>query len=127
VFFGLSEERFGLEGTSGGAAGLEIDSVDARLGTPDQTILLATSVGHPDEMLEARENFNMTSRVLGGARNPKVHADLVLIPREHGGAVFSTGSIAFAGALANDKWDGDVSRLLGNVFDRFVSGTPVLD
>jgi N,N-dimethylformamidase len=127
VFSELSGDRFGREGTSGGAAGLEIDSVDTRLGTPESTIVLATSVGHPDEMLEARENFNMTSRVLGGARNPKVHADLVLIPREHGGAVFSTGSIAFAGALANDKWDGDVSRLLGNVFDRFVSGAPVLD
>ena len=78
-------------------------------------------------MLEARENFNMTSRILGGARNPRVHSDAVLVPREHGGAVFSTGSIAFSGALAAGEWGGDVSRLLGNIFDRFVSGAAVLD
>jgi N,N-dimethylformamidase len=69
----------------------------------------------------------MTSRVLGGARNPRVHSDLVLVPRQGGGAVFSTGSIGFAGSLSHDEWDNDVARLLGNVFDRFVAGVPVLD
>ena len=86
--------------------------------------MIATSAGHSDDMLEARENFNMTSRILGGARNPKLHSDLVIVPRENGGAVFSTGSIAFSGSLSHDGWDNDVSRLLGNVFDRFVSGAP---
>jgi N,N-dimethylformamidase len=124
---GVEEGDFGRYGTMGGAAGTEIDTVDPLLGTPDETIVVATSAGHSDDMLEARENFNMTSRILGGARNPKVHADLVLIPREEGGAVFSTGSISFSGSLAHEGWDNDVSRLLGNVFDRFVSGAPVLD
>jgi hypothetical protein len=40
--------------------------------------------------------------------------------------VFSVGSIAFAGALVNDNYRNDVSVLLGNVFDRFVSGESVL-
>ncbi|MBS1893559.1 MAG: hypothetical protein JST59_19835 [Actinobacteria bacterium] len=127
VLAGVEEEDFGRYGTMGGVAGTEIDTVDPLLGTPDETIVVATSAGHSDDMLEARENYNMTSRILGGARNPKVHADLVLIPREAGGAVFSTGSISFSGSLAHDGWDNDVSRLLGNVFDRFVSGEPVLD
>jgi N,N-dimethylformamidase len=127
VFDGVRETEFGRYGTSGGAAGLEIDAVNPLLGTPDTAIVLATSVGHTDDMLEARENFNMTSRILGAARNPKVHADLVLIPREHGGAVFATGSIAFAGSLAHHDGDNDVARLLGNVFDRFVSGHPIVE
>jgi len=124
---GVEDPDFGRYGTMGGAAGIEIDAVDPLLGTPDETQVIATSAGHSDDMLEARENFNMTSRILGGARNPKIHSDLVIVPRENGGAVFSTGSIGFSGSLSHDGWDNDVSRLLGNVFDRFVSGAPVLD
>lgn len=127
ILAGVKEREFGRYGTMGGAAGTEIDAVDPVLGTPDEALVVATSVGHSDDMLEARENFNMTSRILGGARNPRVHSDLVLVPREHGGAVFSTGSISFSGSLAHDGWDNDVARLLGNVFDRFASGAPVLD
>ncbi|HWI73940.1 MAG TPA: N,N-dimethylformamidase beta subunit family domain-containing protein [Baekduia sp.] len=127
VLHGVEEPEFGRYGTMGGAAGIEIDAVDPLLGTPAETVVLATSVGHSDDMLEARENFNMTSRILGGARNARVHSDLVLVPREHGGAVFSTGSIGFSGSLAHAGSDNDVARLLGNVFDRFVSGAPVLD
>jgi N,N-dimethylformamidase len=126
VFDGVKSWDFGAYGTSGGAAGLEIDAVNPLHGTPDSAVTLATSVGHSDDILEARENFNMTSRVLGGARNPKVHSDLVLVPRENGGAVFSVGSIAFAGALVDDGYANDVSTLLGNVFDRFVSGAAVV-
>ena len=124
---GVREPEFGLYGTMGGAAGIEIDAVDPMLGTAEETVVIATSAGHSDEMLEARENFNMTSRILGGARNPRVHSDIVIVPRERGGAVFSTGSIAFAGSLCHAGWDNDVARLLGNVFDRFVSSDPVLD
>lgn len=126
VFEGVRSKDFGAFGTSGGAAGLEIDAANPLHGTPDTAFVLATSVGHSDDVLEARENFNMTSRVLGGARNPKVHSDLVLVPRENGGAVFSVGSIAFAGALVNENYSNDVSVLLGNVFDRFTSGSPVV-
>jgi N,N-dimethylformamidase len=124
---GVEEDDFGRYGTMGGAAGTEIDAVDPLLGTPEATAVIATSAGHSDDMLEARENFNMTSRILGGARNPKVHSDIVIVPRENGGAVFSTGSISFSGSLSHDAWDNDIARLLGNVFDRFVGGGPVLD
>lgn len=127
VFREEGERDFGRYGVSGGAAGLEIDSVSYPLGTSPEAIVLATSIGHSDDMLEARENFNMTSRALGGTRNPKVRSDIVLVPRAGGGAVFSTGSIAFSGALYDLGGETAVSRLLGNVLDRFVSGAPVLD
>jgi N,N-dimethylformamidase len=96
--------------------------VDATLGTPPGTVVLATSAGHADDMLEARENFNMTSRILGGARNPRVHSDVVLVPRERGGAVFSTGSISFASSLCHDDGVNDVSTLLGVVVHRGSGG-----
>ncbi|WP_147437785.1 N,N-dimethylformamidase beta subunit family domain-containing protein [Streptomyces radicis] len=121
------ERDFGRHGVSGGAAGLEIDSASAQLGTSPDAVVLATSFGHSDDMLEARENFNMTSRILGGGRNPRVRSDLVLVPRAGGGAVFATGSIAFAGALHDADGETPVGRLLGNVIDRFLSNTPVLD
>jgi N,N-dimethylformamidase len=110
----------------GGAAGLELDAVDPALGTPGQAIVLASSEGHSDDMLEARENFGMTLAAPGGARNPRVRADLTLLPLGTG-AVFSTGSIAFAGSLAHGGYDNAISRILGNVVDRFASDGPVLD
>lgn len=127
VFDGVTDEMFGLFGTmGGGAAGLELDAVDALLGTPPATIVLASSEGHSDEMLEARENYGMTLVAPGGARNPRVRADMTLLPLGRGG-VFSTGSIAFAGSLAHDDYCNAVSRILGNVIDRWSAGGTVLD
>ncbi|RMB82627.1 N,N-dimethylformamidase beta subunit family domain-containing protein [Streptomyces shenzhenensis] len=127
LFEGVDVDEFGSYGVSRAAAGLEIDSVDPLLGTAPEAIILATSAGHSDDMLEARENFNMTSRVLGGRRNPRVRSDVVLVPRDGGGAVFSTGSIAFAGALYDLGGHTEIGRLFGNVLDRFCGDDPVLD
>src|SRR5439155_3899084 len=91
--------EFGAYGVMGGAAGIEVDAVDAELGTPAGAIVLASSAGHGDDMLEARENFNMTHRALGGRRNPPVGSDMVLVPRRGGGAVISTGSIGWISSL----------------------------
>jgi N,N-dimethylformamidase len=125
IFEGVAGETFGGNGTVGPAAGLEIDAVDVELGTPAGTIVLASSGGrHGDDMLEARENYGMTLAAAGGGRNPRVRSDMVLVPGAGGGGVFSTGSIAWAGALAHDE---DISRILSNVVDRFCSDRPLLD
>jgi N,N-dimethylformamidase len=42
----------------------------------------------------------------------------------NGGAVFSTSSIAWAGALAYHGYDNNVSRITENVIRRFVDPTP---
>jgi N,N-dimethylformamidase len=41
-----------------------------------------------------------------------------------GGAVFSTSSIAWAGALAHNGYDNNVSRLTENVVRRFLDPRP---
>ena len=41
-----------------------------------------------------------------------------------GGAVFSTGSIAWAASLPWQGYDNNVSRITRNVFERFVDATP---
>jgi len=125
VLAGVQLEEFGAQGTCGPAAGLEIDATDPELGTPAQVIVIASSGGrHSEHMLEARENYGMTLAAPGGARNPRVRADLVLMPGSNGGGVFSTGSIAWAGALTHDH---DIARIMSNVLDRFCSERPLLD
>jgi len=125
VLNGVLPDEFGARGTSGPAAGLEVDATDAELGTPAEAIVIATSAArHSDDMLEARENYGMTLAAPGGARNPRVRADLVLIPGPLGGGVFSTGSIAWAGALTHDR---NISRIMANVLERFCSTRALLD
>ncbi len=38
-----------------------------------------------------------------------------------GGGLFAVGSITFLGSLAHNRYDNDVSRLLGNCLARFLS------
>jgi N,N-dimethylformamidase len=42
----------------------------------------------------------------------------------NGGAVFSTSSIAWAGALAHNRYQNNVSRLTENVLRRFLEAAP---
>ena len=42
----------------------------------------------------------------------------------NGGAVFSTGSIAWCGSLSHNDYDNNVSRITENVLRRFVDGQP---
>jgi N,N-dimethylformamidase len=124
IFEGVDAQEFGQSGTVGPAAGIEVDSVDPELGTAPDTIVIASSGGrHPDDMLEARENYGMTLAAPGGTGNMRVRSDMVLVPAPGGGGVFSTGSIAWAGSLAHDQ---AVARVLANVVERFCSGQPLL-
>ena len=113
---------FGDYGTQGGgAAGEEIDRFDLGLGSPDHALVLASSEGHRPGMLRVKEEFLMM-KALGG--DPKVRADLTFFETPAGGAVFSTGSISYAGALSVDGYNNDVARLTANVLRRFIDTTP---
>ena len=41
-----------------------------------------------------------------------------------GGAVFSTGSIAWCGSLSHNRYDNNVARITGNVIRRFLDPAP---
>ena len=120
---GLSDsDLLGDHGTiGGGAAGQEIDRFDESLGSPSHSIILASSVGHPPDMLQTKEEFAATGIPIPGTA---VRADVVFFETPQGGAVFSTGSIAWAGSLATNGYDNDVAKLTTNVLTRFADETP---
>lgn len=111
----LGDEGPGL----GGAAGDELDRADVTLGTPADAVVLASSVGHSEKIALVPEEIDHGYRAPPPGIHPKVRADIVLFGRPGGGAVFSTGSIAWTTAITHRDGDNDVSRLTGNVLDRF--------
>jgi N,N-dimethylformamidase len=126
IFEGIEDEilgDFGLVG--GGAAGLELDSYDPLQGTPAHALLLASSEGHTDTYVEVLEELHFNVPGLGGTENPRVRADMVYYTTPNGGAVFSTGSIAYCGSLSHNGYENNVSRLTRNVLDRFLSEAPL--
>jgi N,N-dimethylformamidase len=57
--------------------------------------------------------------------NPLVHADLAFLEYPNGGAVFSTGSIAWSGSLSYNNYTNNVSRITENVLRRFSADAPI--
>lgn len=112
-------QPFGDPGEAGlGAASDEFDATDPALGTPAQTLVLATSLGrHPDP-----ERYYVVPP--GG----HVHEDgedrlcsevTYLPPAGGGGAVFAAGSIDWTAAARHDEV---VARLTENVLRTFEDG-----
>lgn len=127
IFEGIGKDEvigdFGLIG--GGAAGLEIDRADERLGTPPHALVLATSQGgHTDIYLVVCEELLVTMPGLGGTENELVRADMVFYETPSGGAVWSSSSIAWAGSLSHHNYDNNVSRITHNVLKRFLDPAP---
>jgi N,N-dimethylformamidase beta subunit-like, C-terminal len=129
IFEGVGDEElvgdFGLAGD--GASGLEVDWYDPSLGSPPHGFLLASSEGHTSVVTEVRENFGGTLANPGGDENPHVRNDLVYFTTPSGGAVFSTGSIAWCASLSHNGYDNNVSRVTENVLRRFAIDGPVAD
>ena len=128
IFEGVGEDEpigdFGLMG--GGAAGIEIDRAEPELGTPPHALVLATSAGqHSDAYLAAIEELLENGPETSGAQCDTVRADMVYFKTPNGGAVFSTGSIAWCGALSHHGYQNNVSRITDNVLRRFASGDPM--
>ena len=103
IFEGVGDDEligdFGLVG--GGAAGLELDRADHALGTPANLLVLASSENHTDLILVVTEEVNVMTPDLTGSQNELVRADLAFYETAAGGAVFSTGSIAWCGSLSH--------------------------
>jgi N,N-dimethylformamidase len=121
VFDGVDDELFGDYGLAlGGAAGIELDRYDLSLGTPPNTLLLASSEGHSDNYPHVSEELTFTIPGIGGTQDFQIRADMTYLETTHGGAVFSTGSIAWGQALPWNDGDNDVSRITANVLNRFM-------
>jgi N,N-dimethylformamidase len=104
-----------------GAAGVEIDRADPALGTPGGTIVLATAVGFSRGYGLDPVDVTLPDGRYDGTTSDKVRCDLVLVPKPNGGAVFSTGSIAWCGSLLVNNMDNDVSAITGNVLRAFLT------
>ncbi len=122
IFAGIEDERLGNFGFSGGgAAGFELDRADARLGTPENAIVVASSEGHQEHfVLVPEEQLTHVSTWSGEPEDQLIRADMTYFEAPSGGAVFSTGSITFCGSLPWNDFDNNISRLLANVLNRFL-------
>ena len=123
VFAGIDGDLIGERGLcGGGAAGFELDRADTRLGTPEDAVVLASSEGHGEDfVLVPEEVLTHLTTLSGDPAGSLLRADMIWYETPAGGAVFSTGSITFCGALPCDDFDNDVSRLLGNVLGRMLA------
>ncbi len=121
IFEGVKDEVFGGYGFSGGgAAGFELDRLDHRLGSPLNTVVLASSEGHERKnfVVVHEERLGLATTIPGQTLEQLIRADMVYIDKPKGGAVFSVGSITYCGSLPHNNFDNDVSRLTFNVINR---------
>lgn len=125
MFEGIDGEVIGDFGLSGGgAAGIELDGADITLGTPPHALVVASSERHSDLYLVTPEDMLDPVPGLGGTESELIRADVVFFETPAGGAVFSTGSIAWAGSMAWNGYRNDVARLTENVLTRFLDPAP---
>ncbi len=107
----------------GGAAGFELDSADVRLGTPPHALVVAKGVViHPDY---GPVNEDMLVITHPRPREDWSCADMVFFETPAGGAVFSVGSMTYAGSLPVKGGDTVLGRLTANVLARFRDPAPL--
>jgi N,N-dimethylformamidase len=121
LFAGIEGDIIGDFGAWGdGAAGLEIDAFDLGLGSPPHALVVASSERHSNAFLLVNEEMLSNSRGVDGTLNPRVRADIVFFETPSGGAVLSTGSIAFIASLTHDDYRNSVAALTRNAVRRFL-------
>ena len=108
----------------GGAAGLEVDRSGSDVGTPPNAYFLARSENHTNTYLIVPEEFLETAPGLGAEENVLARADIVFFTMPNNGAVFSVGSISWAGSLSHDGYQNNVSQITENVLKRFLNPEP---
>ncbi|KAB7632897.1 LamG domain-containing protein [Verminephrobacter eiseniae] len=128
AFAGIDDEilgDFGLIG--GGAAGMEVDRHDVARGSPRHAVVLASSGPHTEAHVLVVEDMLFNFMGTTGNLCPLVRSDIVFFESGQGGAVFSVGSIAYAGALSHNGYANNISRLTENVLRRFLDARPFPD
>jgi N,N-dimethylformamidase len=87
-------------------------------------LIVAEATEFPCSYHWVKEEFNHTHSAIDGETCPLVRCDMMFFETPNGGAVFSTSSISWAGALAHDGYKNNVSRITANVVKRFLDSTP---
>jgi N,N-dimethylformamidase len=125
IFDGIDDEVIGDFGIYLEAAGgWELDRHDDTLGSPPGALVLASASDFSDSYQHVVEEvLDGTNAEEGGSHRPEVRADLVYCPYPNGGAVFSTGSITWAGSLSHAGYDNNISRITENVIRAFADDT----
>ena len=95
--------------------------MDHSLGTPDHALLLASATEFDDFFHHVVEEVMHMNSEQTGTTNDMVRADMVFFEYPNGGAVFTTGSIAWSAALSYNGYDNNVSKITGNVLRKFAS------
>ena len=123
MFEGVEGEFIGDYGLSGGgAAGFELDRADFSLGTPPEAVILARSEDPPASFVTVPEELLSHLTTVSGERVDALkRGEIVYFDTPGGGAVWSTGSITYAGSLWRNGFDGPISRLTENVLRRFMA------
>ena len=86
--------------------------------------MLATSGPHSNTFYPAIETETDLIPGQGAPENTAIRADMVFFETPGGGAVWSTGSIAWSGSLSHANYANNVSRITANVARRFVDAAP---
>ena len=61
---------------------------------------------------------------LGGTEAEIIRAEVAFFETPNGGAVFPTGSIAWAGSLSRNGYDNTLARITTNALRRFIEEAP---
>ncbi|GKZ36985.1 hypothetical protein AbraIFM66950_008277 [Aspergillus brasiliensis] len=121
MFQGIAEdELLGTEGFGGGASGDEVDKCDHGVGSPPNTLVVATSVGHPDQFGIFPEEVEYPMLKTVGTQTDEIRSDITYYEAGGGGAVFSVGSINWLNSLGWNHFQNNVATLTGNVLREFV-------
>ena len=86
--------------------------------------LLENRKYHADSFLHELKEVLVNDSRHGAGKGDTVKGDMVFFEGPKGGAVFSTGSIAWCGSLSWNDYDNNVSRITENVLRRFDSSEP---
>ncbi len=112
-------------GLGRGAAGDEVDRTDPDLGTPVQTVVLATATGFSTDYqvtIDDRRDVNEASTL---PDHPMLRADMVCFQTPAGGFVFSASSMQWFSALSHNGHDNTVATVTRNVIARMLHPEPL--
>jgi len=98
----------------GGPSGFEVDAMREDLGTPGDTVKLATATGFDPAL-----TFVPSEDVLSTGTKGAMESHIAYRRLAGGGRVFSAPSIAWTSCLADRGGDNDVARITANVIRAF--------